>query len=209
MYYSSPANDVWSLGVILVNLACGRNPWKRASPEDPTFKAFLKDPHFLSSILPISSELETILGRIFECNPAKRISLTELQQMILACDSFTSHPQAPSPGKPTVLSQQPYGNVYETLTPLSDSGAYNDATTVAYTESDVFMSDSGSDDGSDTYSIYSGASSNSDYSESPATPYNETFELTTTDLHYLPQDPWRKLAPTGYPPTLLSQLQCY
>lgn len=38
--YMSAANDVWSLGVILVNLTCGRNPWKRASMEDSTFQAY-------------------------------------------------------------------------------------------------------------------------------------------------------------------------
>ncbi|KAJ6143464.1 hypothetical protein N7471_002917 [Penicillium samsonianum] len=55
--YMSAANDVWSLGVILVNLTCGRNPWKRASVEDSTFQAYLKDPFFLKTILPLSSEM--------------------------------------------------------------------------------------------------------------------------------------------------------
>ncbi|RJE17195.1 serine threonine protein kinase, partial [Aspergillus sclerotialis] len=67
------------LGVILVNLTCGRNPWKKASPDDSTFRAFLKDPKFLSSILPISPELNMILRRIFECDPHKRITLQELR----------------------------------------------------------------------------------------------------------------------------------
>merc|ERR1712113_1285444 len=77
--YSSAANDVWSLGVILVNLTCGRNPWKRASAEDATFKAFLKDCTFLQSILPISYELNYILQRIFTMDPARRISMAELR----------------------------------------------------------------------------------------------------------------------------------
>ena len=206
MYYSSPANDIWSLGVILVNLACGRNPWKRASAEDPTFKAFLKDPHFLSSILPISSELETILGRIFECNPAKRITLMELQHLILACDSFTSCPQiSPRPEELNVYDQrQPCKDVYEVSIPESNSGTY--VASSAYTESDVFMSDSDSDDGSDTYSVYSGASTNSDYSEAPATSYDE---VPSTNFYYLAQDPWRKSSPLIYPLASLPEVQCY
>jgi serine/threonine protein kinase len=58
--YASAPNDIWSLGVILVNLTCGRNPWKRASPEDSTFRAYLKDSKFLRTILPLSPELDSI-----------------------------------------------------------------------------------------------------------------------------------------------------
>lgn len=87
--YASAPNDVWSLGVILVNLTCGRNPWKKASPDDSTFRAFLKDPNFLVSILPLAPELNRILRRVFECDPQKRISLAQLKELILACPRFT------------------------------------------------------------------------------------------------------------------------
>ena len=93
-YYSGP-NDVWSLGVILVNLTCGRNPWKRASVEDATFRAYLKDQHFLSSILPLSRELDSILRRIFECDPAKRITIPELRELIIKCPTFTTRQRFP------------------------------------------------------------------------------------------------------------------
>ncbi|KAJ5141362.1 hypothetical protein N7526_002357, partial [Penicillium atrosanguineum] len=93
--YSSAANDVWSLGVMLVNLTCGRNPWKRASFEDSTFRAYLKDPSFLKTILPLSTEMVCILSRVFECDPAKRITIPELRQLIVECPCFTENPMAP------------------------------------------------------------------------------------------------------------------
>ncbi|KAH8695320.1 kinase-like domain-containing protein [Talaromyces proteolyticus] len=100
--YVSPINDVWSLGVILVNLTCGRNPWKRASTEDTTFRAYLKDPEFLRTILPVSPELNLILRRIFECDPMKRITIPELRQLILECPRFTV-PVLRRPGQPEEL----------------------------------------------------------------------------------------------------------
>lgn len=87
--YSTPHNDVWSLGVILVNLTCGRNPWKQACPSDETFCAYLGNPDFLRSILPISDHTNRILKRIFALNPQARISLAELRREILAVKRFT------------------------------------------------------------------------------------------------------------------------
>ncbi|KAL9620182.1 MAG: hypothetical protein Q9160_005297 [Pyrenula sp. 1 TL-2023] len=98
--YASAPNDVWSLGVILVNLTCGRNPWKRASPDDSTFREFLKDPNFLRTILPISAELDSILRRIFECDPQKRISLLEVRNLIVACPQLTTSYTALPPSPP-------------------------------------------------------------------------------------------------------------
>lgn len=98
--YAAAPNDVWSLGVILVNLTCGRNPWKKASPDDSTFRAFLKDPKFLSSILPISPELNMILRRIFECDPHQRITLPELRDLILNCTRLTTNPYNTMPPSP-------------------------------------------------------------------------------------------------------------
>jgi serine/threonine protein kinase len=96
--YESASNDVWSLGVILVNLTCGRNPWKRADPRDETYAAYLRDPNFLQSILPLSDELNAILRQIFNPNPRKRISLQQLRRSIILCRRFTLYPSAtPSP----------------------------------------------------------------------------------------------------------------
>lgn len=73
-----------------MNLTCGRNPWKKASPEDSTFRAFLKDSSFLSTILPLSPELNSILRLVFECDPQRRISLEELRDRIVACPRLTT-----------------------------------------------------------------------------------------------------------------------
>ncbi|OAA58531.1 protein serine threonine kinase [Niveomyces insectorum RCEF 264] len=87
-YYCAP-NDIWSLGVILVNLTCGRNPWKQASHEDSTYRAYTRNRGFLKTILPLTDELDDILARIFNPNPDQRITLSELKQRILACPRFT------------------------------------------------------------------------------------------------------------------------
>lgn len=98
--YASASNDIWSLGVILVNLTCGRNPWRRASTEDSTFRAYMKDRNFLKTILPMSDELDQIVRRIFDTNPSQRITLSELRMAIQTCTRMTktSPPaQLPSP----------------------------------------------------------------------------------------------------------------
>ncbi|CAO3645936.1 unnamed protein product [Mucor fragilis] len=88
--YSTQKNDIWSLGVILINLTAGRNPWKQATIKNSTFAAYVRNPrHFFRTILPcISEELERILLRIFCLNPARRISLPELRLYIQKCQSF-------------------------------------------------------------------------------------------------------------------------
>ncbi|KAI8147327.1 kinase-like domain-containing protein [Fennellomyces sp. T-0311] len=87
--YATAPNDVWSLGVILINMAAGRNPWRQASLNDDTFCAYLSDPNFLLKILPISRELNQILKRIFCIDPLRRIGLEELKERIKRCKHFT------------------------------------------------------------------------------------------------------------------------
>ncbi|OZJ02142.1 hypothetical protein BZG36_05229, partial [Bifiguratus adelaidae] len=90
--YSTQANDIWSLGIILINLTTGRNPWKQAHPSDETFAAFCKDPRFLRQILPISRELCDILSCIFCLDPQKRIDWQELHSLIQDCRYFYANP---------------------------------------------------------------------------------------------------------------------
>ncbi|GJJ68873.1 hypothetical protein EMPS_01219 [Entomortierella parvispora] len=104
--YDSAANDVWSLGVILINLVFGRNPWKQACPRDDTFSAYVVNNNFLQTILPMSTELNEIIKSVFCLNPKKRISLPELTRRVLECPCFTSpdFSAPPPPSTPTAVA---------------------------------------------------------------------------------------------------------
>lgn len=87
-HYDTQKSDIWSLGVILVNLVCGRNPWRIASASDESFTAYLADPTFLRRILPISDECLYVLARIFTIDADARVTLAELRRDVLAVKSF-------------------------------------------------------------------------------------------------------------------------
>ncbi|KAL4253017.1 Aurora kinase [Abortiporus biennis] len=86
--YSSPSNDVWSLGVILTSLISGRNPWKYAISSDECYKAFARNPNFLRNMLPISAAANNILLQIFTKSERSRLTLKELKHMVLDIDTF-------------------------------------------------------------------------------------------------------------------------
>jgi serine/threonine protein kinase len=88
--YSTAANDVWSLGVILVNLICGRNPWKQACPADDTFREYLRNPDFLKEILPISDGINSILKRVFTFRAEARCTIADLRRMVRGVDRLTA-----------------------------------------------------------------------------------------------------------------------
>ena len=82
-------NDIWSLGIILLNLTTGRNPWKSATLNDATYQAYLKDPdNFLMSVLPISEELNHILVQVLEIDWTARISLIDLRAAVEDVSTF-------------------------------------------------------------------------------------------------------------------------
>ena len=160
--YASGPNDVWSLGIILVNLTCGRNPWKRASMDDSTFRAYRSNPRFLSSILPLSPELDFILSRIFEHDPRRRIRIPELRNLILRCNNFTARSTRARP--PTPPSEPQYTSDPETacytsgqsLCGLADHPSLGLEVAPAYP---VTTQCSRSSQGSDHGSIFSATSS--------------------------------------------------
>ncbi|KAK4619612.1 Negative regulator of sexual conjugation and meiosis [Fulvia fulva] len=119
--YASAPNDVWSLGVILVNLTCGRNPWKRASVEDSTFRAYMRDRNFLQSILPITNEFNHILQRIFEVNPRNRITLGELRDLIFRCPRLTTNGSSNPVSAPAT---PPYSPVEQAMDSVTDSSGF-------------------------------------------------------------------------------------
>jgi len=75
--HSSVQSDVWALGVILHELACGRHPFARPDAED--FQAIraiqFLDPPELNEIVPeISPELKSVIAACLEKNPGARMA---------------------------------------------------------------------------------------------------------------------------------------
>lgn len=155
--YDTKMNDVWSLGIILINLVSGRNPWKQANLEDSAFAAYVKQPRkFFRMILPgISKSLDRILIRIFCLDPTKRITLEELRNMILVCRSFTTTKLTPLSIKPITppSSQLECTKSFES-TVLAYIGDYIDDEPSYYTQN------------------VSGSSSNTAEEDNPPTPRN-------------------------------------
>jgi serine/threonine protein kinase len=148
--YRCAPNDIWSLGVILVNLTCGRNPWKQASVEDSTYKAFTRNPNFLKTILPLSDELNEILGMIFECNPEDRITIGELKLRIHQCANFSAAP-------PHVLLTPPQSPIAEDINSydsFSDAGSdLSEGSMTSASSASDSDSDSGYDSPDTEYSV--------------------------------------------------------
>ncbi|KAI0937596.1 hypothetical protein AcV7_003589 [Taiwanofungus camphoratus] len=86
--YSSKLGDVWALGIILVNIVTGRNPWEIAKTQDPCFSNFLIEENYFRRMLPISQGANDIFRKIFTINPLHRISLPELREAVLNLDTF-------------------------------------------------------------------------------------------------------------------------
>lgn len=149
-------NDVWSLGVILVNLTCGRNPWKQASFQDSTYRAYARSHDFLKTILPLSDELNDILGCIFNPIPELRITLPELRSRILACSSFTvpavapTVPTSPHPTAATfpsteyvdedaIIDDYEYGPPLSPASTSSDDGSFTSSVSTVDDLDDEFV----------------------------------------------------------------------
>lgn len=88
MPYSNVTNDIWALGVILVNMITSRTPWSKAVTSDDCFCDFLLHEDYLREMLPISEGANAIFRRIFVYEPSQRITLPELRQAVLELDTF-------------------------------------------------------------------------------------------------------------------------
>lgn len=90
-YFPTLAGDIWSLGVLFINITCARNPWPVANINDrhEVFSSYiLQNKNILQSILPILRQFNLLLNEIFNLNPSLRIPLPQLAAKIKQVDFF-------------------------------------------------------------------------------------------------------------------------
>ncbi|KAI5830144.1 kinase-like protein [Schizophyllum commune Tattone D] len=86
--YLNTANDMWALGVILINMLTMRRPWHKAVLRDPCYAAFVADPNWIYDALPVSWAVSEIVKGVFEVDPAKRLGLEELRGRVEGVETF-------------------------------------------------------------------------------------------------------------------------
>ena len=87
--YSPEANDIWSLGVLFLELACGDRVWDVPSCDtDARYREFCADPFaFLRAEYPLNDRTLHLLLRILSPE-SHRISLKKLRREISLIDDY-------------------------------------------------------------------------------------------------------------------------
>ncbi|KAF9583347.1 hypothetical protein BGW38_009697 [Lunasporangiospora selenospora] len=82
--YLPSKSDVWSLGIIFLNLRFGRNPWKLSRADsDDTFAAYARDSSVLDHMFPeLSNEALHFLHRVLCVDPSERADCFEALELI-------------------------------------------------------------------------------------------------------------------------------
>lgn len=88
--YLPAKSDVWSLGIIFLNLRFGRNPWKLSHPEaDATFAAYAQDATVLDGMFPeLSTNALHFLHRVLCVDPDQRADVFEALELLHRIDTI-------------------------------------------------------------------------------------------------------------------------
>ncbi|KAK7457071.1 Serine/threonine protein kinase [Stygiomarasmius scandens] len=90
-HYSTLQNDLWSLGIVLLNLLlCSRNPWHAASIEDKRFSQYVKKPRatLVQRFPSLSDQVLDILVGVLNIDPEARTSIQVLKDQIRQVPTF-------------------------------------------------------------------------------------------------------------------------
>lgn len=86
--YSAAANDVWSCGVLLINLLFGKNPWQEPTMNDQIYARYIAgDPRILTRQFRLSKDMESILAYVF-APESSRLDVQDLKHAVLGVESF-------------------------------------------------------------------------------------------------------------------------
>ena len=81
--YDTAANDVFSLGVIFVNLLSNKNPWSEPCTSDPMYQDYLKNKHtFFQTYFGVDDDINKILQGCLDPNPYTRWKLPRITKII-------------------------------------------------------------------------------------------------------------------------------
>jgi serine/threonine protein kinase len=95
--YDAAASDVWSLGILLLALLFGRNPWEEATSIDPSFASYLSKPNLQDLFPTLSRGSLNLLESVLAIEPTNRPSITQLKSRFATLEQLLVTPLVPVP----------------------------------------------------------------------------------------------------------------
>ncbi|ORZ16416.1 kinase-like domain-containing protein [Absidia repens] len=130
--YDAAASDVWSLGVLLLALMFGRNPWQEANLADPAFAEYKRNPAMIKQHLfpTLSDEVVCFLQQsVLNPDPAQRVSVADMLSQFLALPSLyvtdAADLDSDTPLTPVDIPVAPAGQEKEDGKPRYDSAFFS------------------------------------------------------------------------------------
>ncbi|OLL22256.1 Serine/threonine-protein kinase ksp1 [Neolecta irregularis DAH-3] len=88
--YSAEKADIWSVGIVLLNVVFGKNIFKSPDMSDPIFADFARDPISLMDALPsMTEDTYNVLRHALQLDPSKR-SLSAMREAVLHVVEWTN-----------------------------------------------------------------------------------------------------------------------
>ena len=125
--YPTGPSDIWSLGIILINMISGRNPWHEAKMSDAVFKDYaFSNPDIIRQNLLIADKVDDFLREnVFNLDPMKRCTPKEFRDFVIQQDSFKQDDQEDEKPKLHVKNEGDVFALYQSSGSLNLSNDQN------------------------------------------------------------------------------------